>query len=452
MTLLPTNVYCDTAMRQLDSYGVMVMTLAIVLAWAVKDKCATAQEQYFRLHTSSGSSENARLEDLSEPLKFSFRSEGTSRVLTASEVVRWGAWQPPQNCSVLWLADGSWIVGRLEFDAKVATIYENDWLNTIRIPLALCRGVVVSAPVRAMDWSRLQSQMTSAQGDKDSIWMEDGRKMNGILSILPGPANRDTEQASAAVFALESSGKKTELVLDDEVQAIVFSPALQPPILRGPAAAAIALRDGSLLNVRRMSRNPLGKLRLQLELPIEIESLDDSARFATAVDYIIGSPSKTAWVSDFAPTLYRYLGSSSLKWDLGRDRDLYGRPLVFADGFVAKGLSMHSPSQAAYRWDGSAGKFLAEIVMAPPPEATSQDLGSVLCKVILVRDGKLVEAFTSRPIHARTPPQAVEVDITGAQTVVINTDQADIGPLGDHVIWLDARMVDLSPTAADKAP
>ncbi len=413
----------------------------ICLSCCIYSAELSSQDRYFRLHLAAGIIENAHLDDLQEPLGFSFWSRTQSQTLPAKAIARWGAWQPPQQSSVLWLADGSWIVGRPLFSEKTVKLEDNDWLNTLSVPLALCRGLVVSAPVRALDWHRLQSQMESATGETDHVWMQDGRKLQGILTALSmSPSDSAVDQAATRVI-FNSSGRKFELELESEIQAIVFSPALQQKMVARQQGAALALRDGSLLHINRVTRLQTGKLKLHLEVPIEVASRDEVTSFATAVDYVAGVPESTTWLSDLEPELYRHLPTTSLRWKLGRDKDLFGRPLSIADSFVEKGLAMHSPSQCAYGWDLSPGKFLSEIIMAAPPEATPADLGSVQCKVMLIRDGKLVEAFKSPILRSRDLPLPVEADISGAQTVVLITDQADTGSLGDHVLWLDARFV-----------
>jgi hypothetical protein len=68
-------------------------------------------------------------------------------------------------------------------------------------------------------------------------------------------------------------------------------------------------------------------------------------------------------------------------------------------------------------------------------------VGSVQCKVLVARQGKLVEVFQSPVIRARTPTVPVEVDVSDAQLIVLLAEQADQGPVGDHVLWREARLV-----------
>jgi len=45
----------------------------------------------------------------------------------------------------------------------------------------------------------------------------------------------------------------------------------------------------------------------------------------------------------------------------------------------------------------------------------------------------------------------VDVDLTGYENIVLNTDQADIGTFSDHLLWLDARFVKTQSAAGGKA-
>jgi NPCBM/NEW2 domain len=140
------------------------------------------------------------------------------------------------------------------------------------------------------------------------------------------------------------------------------------------------------------------------------------------------------------PASYRHVSDNQLEYGLGIGRDVNGNPLQFGSrrqsGIAFRGVALHSSARAAYRWDGSPGKFLTEVQLAP----TAGRLGSVICKVVLARGGNLqtVSEFSLRAGDGVTS-HLVDIDIDGAQLVVLVVEKADQGQVGDHVLWLDAR-------------
>ncbi len=134
-----------------------------------------------------------------------------------------------------------------------------------------------------------------------------------------------------------------------------------------------------------------------------------------------------------------------MNWPLGKNRDLLGRPLLQRTsdgvGIVDRGLATHSASQVAYRLDGKPAKFLAEVVMALPSEGAAEELGNAVCQVLLARNGKLQSAAKIQLDRLQPQSQRVEVDLSDAQLLVLVTEQDDYSQFGDHILWLDARIV-----------
>jgi hypothetical protein len=64
-------------------------------------------------------------------------------------------------------------------------------------------------------------------------------------------------------------------------------------------------------------------------------------------------------------------------------------------------------------------------------------LGSVTFSVIV--DGE--ERFVSPPMSVRDTPKAIDVDVSGAKTLVLRTDFGERGEVRDHADWVEARLV-----------
>lgn len=400
---------------------------------------ASAQDAFHALHLAATVMLDQRPVDFGNAQQLVFQSKnGNKQSVPTSGIVRWNAWRPPLNNSAVWLSDGSWLVGRIEAVGADALTLHGDLFHPLEIPLSLCRGVVNSSPATTSQWHQLERQMLAASGDRDFIWLDSGQQQTGILKWPASAAQETNLESGEPRISLESKGQTRDFG-SHEIQAIVFCPSLHPPLVSSQPRLFVGLRDGTLLGVREFQRTADGRLRIKLGLPMDLVSLDHLRKVAIEIDYLANSPAGVIWLGDLEPIRYRHASQSSIAWGLGRNVDLFQRPLTFRERMVSRGLAMHSAAQATYRWDGKPGKFLCEIAMAAPLDGSDEALGSVQCQVLLAREGKIQTAYSSPILRSRTPPLQVDVDITGAQLVVLLTDMADVGQIGDHVLWFDAR-------------
>lgn len=351
-------------------------------------------------------------------------------IVRSPQVVSWGSWKGICKQSGVWLSDGSWICGDVSLSSAGVEI-TSDWLNCPPIPLQRVRGVVLTPAASLSGWSQLQNQLQQADGNQDFVWLNSSQTLSGIV---------DWNATGKEMFRLETGGKQIPIT-EEEVRAIVFSPALVGRIAEKSLGLSIGLKDGSLLRTRDV-QSSRENLEITLLNRLKLSTLDDDSSFAAAICYLAETPNDYVFLSDLEPASYRHLSDLSLKWKLGINKDVIDRPLTLQNGIVDKGLAMHSSSQAAYRWDGKAGTFLAEIVLAEPFQGADRRLGSVTCRVLLAQDGKL-ETAAEVQMHRSSPDapsRTIQVDVTGAQLVVLVTEEADMGQSGDHVLWLSPRI------------
>jgi hypothetical protein len=183
-------------------------------------------------------------------------------------------------------------------------------------------------------------------------------------------------------------------------------------------------------------------LTFDLACSIKLESLDHPTEFATPVNYLAGMPAGLRFFSQMEPASYRHLPDSKLNWELGRNRDLAGRHLTTRGGIVANGLTMHSTSQVAYRWDGSPARLLAEVCFARPLTQGRESFAEVKCQVLVARSGQLQPLIDFRLSQSEQMlRKLVDLDVSGAQLIVLIAEAADFAQYGDHVQWLDVRLV-----------
>ncbi len=398
----------------------------------LQEKAITSVRAQHALHTDTAILASSRLIELDEGLNWKFRTASGPITLTSQQVVHWGAWNGVTRNSAIWLSDGSWLVGDLQFTTPEAATVTSEWFQPVTIPIRSIRGLVRVAPASIAAWNRLQRQLEMTSGGRDAVWLSGGRQISGILRL-----ESSTSEAITSL-SIENAGQTIQVAWSD-VQAIVFSPALLGAIPTLSNELVMGLVDGSRLNVRSLS-NATARAKLSLVCGIELLSLDVRVEFSAGVNMLSNRSPRATFLADLEPANYRNISHTRIEWPLGKNRDLQGRPLMTVDGIMDRGLSMHSSSQAAYRWDGSPARLLAEVTLAKPPEVSDYDVGSVECQVVLARNGKLETVKSISISRSANAPQLLDIDLTGAQLFALVTEQGALGPYGDHLLWLEARI------------
>lgn len=414
----------------LTNFCQFVLTIACVANICVA--IATHSFAQSSLHTSEEILPDTLLMQLNEQGQWAFDVNGKLKTVDNTSIVRWGAWPGLQQKSAVWLTDGSWLAGRVEFNSPQEITLNSDWFHSVKISLRSVRGIVMIAPASIHAWNRLQTQLESTTGGRDTLWLSGNRQIAGVLRLEYHEVERSPR------YILENAGQ-TIPVEASEVQAIAFSPTLLGKIPTQSKQVVLGLQDGSRLNIRKIGLKS-DRVNVELADGLVLESLDARAEFSRGITCITNQPPRTTFLADIEPASYKHIAQSQLTWPLGRNRDLLGQPLMSSLGVIERGLATHSSSQVAYRLDGSEKKFLAEVLLAKPSDGADERLGSAVCQIMVARSGKLQQVATFNLDRSENLPKRIEVDISGAQLLVLVTEQADFAQYGDHVLWLEARV------------
>lgn len=408
----------------------LVLWCISLLSWLSAGEARSLSAADPVLHLHGQIRPEAKLLDLNPQSQWVFSSAGQTQAYSLKEVVRWGSWPGIRNHPAVWLSDGSWLAGSLHFNSGGEVSVRSEWLEEVTVPLRQVRGLVLTAPVSMNAWLELQSQLKAASGNRDLLWLSPQRQVAGVLQLKVNDTRPQCQ--------LENAGKIVPIEFK-EIHAIAFSPALFGALPDdGDAEQLLALADGSQLRLRTMGRVG-GQVKLTLQAGLELRSLDSAAEFVRSVR-LLASPGGALNLGQVAPASYRYLSQGALQWSLGSNRDAQGRPLVADGGQVPRGLATHSTSQVAFRWDGSPARFLCELRLAPTSDGALPALGSVMCQVLVAKEGRLQSVATETLKRDGPSFRTFDVDVTNAKLVVLVTEPADLGQYGDHVLWLDARI------------
>lgn len=427
-------------------------TYLLAVLW-LSGTCCSAQEQTslptaneLPLHLSDQRIPSARLIDIDDQGFLQYQVGEQSRGVSLLEIVRWTGVHVVSGADIVCLSDSSWLAGRIEWKNAQTIVLTSDWFETIELPLDDVRGLLFRPSPSQQKVLELQQKMLAHSGSSDALWNARSEQLSGIMTVKLR-ATSEGKTPLRPVWSLQPSGAADKVELEnDMVQAIIFSPALHGPIRRGTDYPLLTLRDGSRLRVESFSRESDGRVKVILSDRRSLMTIDTVEQFIPAIAALTGQPPGITWLSDLEPARYRLLDEAQeLSWPLGRNQDLFGRVLFKQSQPVRNSLVIHSPAQAAYRWDGSAGKFLAEVQLLPVADAAGTSLGSALCKVLVARAGQLQEVFNSGVLRAETPSVAIAIDISDAQLVVLLVEEADQGTVGDHALWREARFVREEP-------
>ena len=367
-------------------------------------------------------------------------ANGEKQIRAIDDIARWGTLRTPNRVPVALLNDGSrMVVQGIQKQKDRFAIQSFQWEETF-IEEPLLRGLILTTPGSDQRWNQWIERMLTAEGRNDQVAVKDRGWIQGTL--VWSEDSFDLVQPSGRLV-LRVDGENLELKIE-EVEAILFSPVLTP-IMSTVASQSIGFKDGSRLYCTQWSIDTNQFARFRLTGGLELKSAVSVSEISSNVCFLAGSSKNFSYLSDIEPASYKHLDFLSTKWELGRDYDLWRRKLKQANGDtnageVEKGLAMHATSQVAFRWNKSAGKLLAQVVLAEPEQPSTSSAGSAIAKVLILKEGKLETKLTSDLITLKSQPQEVDVSITGAELVILLVDAGPQGTIGDHVLWLDARI------------
>ncbi|MGC4031963.1 MAG: NPCBM/NEW2 domain-containing protein [Tepidisphaeraceae bacterium] len=120
-----------------------------------------------------------------------------------------------------------------------------------------------------------------------------------------------------------------------------------------------------------------------------------------------------------------------LPWQV--DRSLDGKPLLLADGPVARGLAVHSRTVLSYSLDGAFAQFRSHVGFQLPAGKNGQAV------VRVTGDGKTL--YEKTDANGTAPPFDVNVNVAGVRTLSLEVDFGANQDVGDRVVWGNARLL-----------
>lgn len=250
-------------------------------------------------------------------------------------------------------------------------------------------------------------------GADDVVLLMNGDRMSGQFAAL-----------SATELKLDAAGRDAR-VPRDRIAAVAFSPELTAPATIDGPRQIVQSSDG-WLTVRDLVRR------------------DDGSWHATAafgepvtwpaggVDRILFAGGRAEFLSEAEPAGSEFVPYLDGVWPVRPDRAVTGEPLSAGGVTYPKGVGVHSRSRLTYRLDGGYASFQAVVGLA----ASAGEMGSAEFAVEV--DGR--EVFRSGPVTA-ADAKPVDIDLSGAEALVLTVDFGRNGDARDRANWCDAVLV-----------
>jgi hypothetical protein len=428
------------AVRMQSAYSIRYGCCAVVLSFI--GNAILAQDFGSReLVLGERTVAKAQLLELEDNSRLRFNVENNPTSISFGEICRFGAHPLPQRFPIAILVDGSCIaVTSIERNKDQFVLQTNTWEN-IHVPESLLRAIIVAPPASSESWYSLVDRVCNATGRNDQLLLGTRGWTEGILQW---------PETNAEILQPDGSQKvrinNEEAILPvKDIEALVLSPILTP-MSNLKSEGRIGWKDGTVLVCSQWRvAQPGDYFELTLRCGISLKSLDQPPLVVKSMISLSNRPQEIRFLSDIEAASYKHVDWLTSTWPLAKDRDLLGRRLMTVygsndRGVVEKGLAMHATSQAAYRWDKSSARLLSSVVLASPAESGLSSPGQAIAKVMGLKGGKLEPLYTSPLINAQSPPQDISIPLEGVELIVLIVDAGPGGTLGDHVLWLDARI------------
>lgn len=276
--------------------------------------------------------------------------------------------------------------------------------------------------VRALEWippstSLAQLQPLKLQHDvnQDVLMLSNGDQLSGELTTL----------SSTSLEFLGDQGART--LPTGEVRAILFNPELlnEPPPLT--EYSRIALSDGSLLTLTKLTLLDYNRFELTAAL---------AGKYQVPLDMLVSVSSYSTTrvpLSSRAPSSVEYTPFLTTIPPWQPDRSVQGTPMIMTGGRYLTGLGVHSRTAMSWTLEEGDLRFLADIGI---DDSTSGG-GSVTFTVLL--DDAV--AFESGVVGGGELPRTIDIDLKGKQTITLLVGFGNQGDVLDRADWGHAVIV-----------
>lgn len=324
-----------------------------------------------------------------------------------------GIQQPPVKSPALLLAHGQIVHGEFKAGGDEAVSLTNPYFGEASFPLTSVQGFLLATRLGPRAKEQLVRRLRGLTQSSDALLLSNDDVLKGTITTF-GPDEWSIEQAG-----------NTRTVKSDALRGAALDPNLIDEKAPSGIWAEVELVDGSLLRARRIVSGPDA-------WQLTTTSGSDIAVQKDAVAGMGFFGGRAAYLSDmpFEHSEHRpYLDGGAPPT---RDVGVAQFPLAMDDRRIRKGIQVHPYTKIDFSAAGYQ-RFLATIGV----DDAAGENASVVFRLLV--DGRVV--FESPEMTATSPPLEVNVALSEAKVVSMETDfgrRADVDDLAD---WGDARLV-----------
>ena len=287
-------------------------------------------------------------------------------------------------------------------------------LGDLKVSLDRPLGLVLTMPTDPEALDALLARVREEPRKSEVLWLANGDRMAG--GFLGLGTQKLTFQTETGKVELDRAG----------VVALGFDPALvNYPKPKGPYLE-LTLADGSRLGVSgaRVERGHIVALaRLGPTIRVPIAEL--------AQVHVLGGP--VEYLSDRADAVAFYESYVGPTRPYRRDATVDGHPLRLAGQVYDRGLGTQSRTLLAYKLRPSDHRVQAIVGL----DDRAGPLGNAVFRVLV--DKRV--AFVSPPMSARDTPRSIDIDVSGARSLILVTEFGERGEVRDLADWIEARLI-----------
>jgi hypothetical protein len=287
-------------------------------------------------------------------------------------------------------------------------------LGTLAIPLDSILGLVLAPRLDPEAAQAIASRVRDEPRTTEVLWLGNGDRLAGGLLGL------DEKKVAFQLPTGKAEFDRSGLV------ALGFDPKLASYPKPGGPYIELTFVDGSRIGVA--------------DLRVEGGEIRATTRAGQAIKLPVGELAQAhakggpvAYLSDRAPDIEKNVGYVGPTRPARMNLAIDGQPLRLGGKAYDRGLGTQSRSYLLYRLEPGVKRFQALVGV----DDRAGPLGSVTFSVIV--DGE--ERFVSPAMSVRDTPKAIDVDLSGAKTLVLRTDFGERGEVRDHADWVEARLI-----------
>jgi hypothetical protein len=379
-----------------------------------------AEEPAFVAHTAGGGTPTGTLQQLGPGWAVRFGGKESVRdLLTLRRTDK--PLPPPPTGEQLVFVNGDRVAGRVRklADEQIHFQFtaELEANKEARVPLSALSVIWLATPDGVDQPDLFRRRLAAGQRQRDTLLLRNGDALEGLLGGFDD-----------AGVQMEVD-KKSVPVPRSRIAAVALSTELTTPLRPKGVFGRLILAGGSRLSLADAAcedgKTLTGTTLFDAPVRVPLEQV-------LALDIYQG---KAVPLSELKPLKQEQTPYLGVSWPLVNDGSVAGRDLRLGGSSYDKGLGMHSESRVTY--DVSAGYRRFEALVGLDDQ-TGRD-GSVRIKVLV--DGKPRDVGWDKELTAQTGPQPVRVDLAGAKQLTLVVEFGQRGDVGDHIDWVDARLV-----------